>query len=449
MKHQHLVDERVKLFEDTKKVLDAAEKEKRALTAEENENIAKRNARAAEIKATLTTISEQEAEERELAAYDKSESRGRKTQTSLSDNGAEPTAEEQALAFRGWMRGKFAKPEEREAAQHCGLDIANPEIYLGAKVVRGADGKLERRYVPVRVKGQGDIVEARALSVGTTTAGGNAVSNEMMQAYTEKMKWFARIEDEAAGVDTETGGTLPWPTVSDTANSGRVLAEATAATTTTDPTFGVVNLGAFKLSSDGVLVSYELLQDSFINLDTYLGSALGRRIGRISNTKFTVGAGTTEPAGLITGATTSAAAATNAFTLDEVITLIHAIDKAYRGLPNTQFVMHDTIAAYLRKFKDGQGRYMWEMSTQLGQPDRFFGYPVLINNDMDSALTTGKKLVGFGNIEQAFVVRRAGAVRFLRDESIYVKEHQVYFEALRRADSGVVDTTAFKVLTLA
>jgi predicted metal-dependent hydrolase len=51
-------------------------------------------------------------------------------------------------------------------------------------------------------------------------------------------------------------------------------------------------------------------------------------------------------------------------------------------------------------------------------------------------------------VNQAFVVRYAGAQRFIRDESIYVKEHMTYFEALERFDSNVVDSTAFKVLAL-
>lgn len=461
MKFQHLIDERVKLFEDNKTVLDRAEKEKRTPTADENAEISKREARAREIKETLTRQEELDAEERDLAKY--GESRGRKTGTVVADPSDEPTAEEQQLAFRGWAAGKYATPEAREAAKRCGFDIGQPYIDMASKVVLNSKGEAVRAYLPVRVNSSGDVVESRGvidarararvegrvLSVGTTTAGGNSVSNEMMVAFTEKMKWYAFVEGQATGIDTETGGTLPWPTVSDTANTGRVLAESTAATTTTDPTFGVTNLGAFKLSSDAVLVSYELLQDSFINLESWLGSALGKRLGRISNTKFTTGAGTTEPAGIITGATTSAAAATNAFTLDEVITLIHAVDKAYRGLPNTGFMFHDTIAAYLRKFKDGEGRYLWEPTVQNGQPDRFMGYPVFINNDMDSALTTAKKLVAFGNVEQAYVVRRAGATRFLRDDSIKVAEHQIYFEAIRRADGNTVDSTAFKVLTLA
>ncbi len=390
------------------------------------------------------------AEDRELA-----QSRGRKTVTVVSEGLATPSEDERDLAFRGWCLGRRATQDMRAAAQKCGVDIDNPEMNVGSRVRRTASGEMVRSFIPVLANRDGDILEtrsaaeARALSIGTTTAGGNAVPNEMMRDFYEVQKWYARFAESAYQVDTETGATLPWPTVSDTANTGRILAEATTATTTTDPTFGVVNLGAFKFSSDGVLVSWELLQDSFINISGYLGTALGRRIGRIKNTKFTVGAGTTEPKGVIPAATIGVTAtATNAFIFDDVISLIHSLDLAYRNLPDTQFMVHDTVAAALRKFKDGQGRYLWEMSTQVGQPDRLFGYPVLINNDMASAFTTGQKLLAFGNWKIAYIVRNAGAVRFVRADELYVKEHQVYFEASHRADGNLVDTTAVKVLAL-
>ena len=48
--------------------------------------------------------------------------------------------------------------------------------------------------------------------------------------------------------------------------------------------------------------------------------------------------------------------------------LPNAIDPAYRSLPDTTFMFHDTIAAYIRKLKDGQGRYLWEPSLQVGMP---------------------------------------------------------------------------------
>lgn len=438
MDKKALVEERAKLWTENNALLDA---NPGGLSGEQQAEFDKRELRMKEIRGTLDRVELHEAEERALG-----ESRGRRTDSVIADSA--PTPEMQQLAFRGWCLGRHATEEMRNAAAVCGVRMDLPHIDVAPRIVE-RNGKRVQEFVAVRTNPNGDI-ESRALSIGTTTAGGNSVPNEVMRAYYEVQKWYGRVREMAMVVQTETGATLPWPTVNDTANTGRVLGEATAATTTTDPSFGVVNLGAFKFSSDAVLISWELLQDSFIDLATFMGTMLGRRIGRIQNTKFTVGAGTTEPKGVITGATVGkTAAATNAFTFDEVIDLVHSLDPAYRGLPDTGFMIHDTIAAYVRKMKDGTGRYVWEPGLQLGQPDRLLGFAASINNDMDSALTTGKKLLAFGNLKLGFLVRDAGAVRIVRSDEKYVLEHQVMFEASQRADSNVIDTTAIKVLALA
>lgn len=453
---------RAKHHEDCKAIWEKADKEKRNLTPEERQTVKSLNDQITAEQAAIDADTVAQEEERDLrAAYQAreqhlSESRGRQTQTELgSDGAAPPTDQERDLAFRAWALGKDATPEMRAAAARLGVDATRSYIDMVSIRSVDADGRVTRSYLPAQCDAHGNYketrsaIEKRALSSGTTTAGGDSIPTAMMQRYTELKKWFARIDELADVINTENGQNMPWPTVTDTANSARVLGEGTTATTTTDPTFSKITLGAFKLSSDAVAVPWELLMDSFMDLSGWLGEALGRRIGRKRNALFTVGAGTTEPKGIIVSAATGKTAGlTNAFTMDETIDLEHSVDPAYRPLPGTGWMCHDTIAAFLRKLKDGSGRYYWEPSLQVGQPDRFRGYPVYINNDMASALTTAQKVLAFGNVKQAFVVRNAGSQRFIRDESIFVKEHMTYFEALERVDSNTVDTTAFKVLAL-
>lgn len=451
--YQELVTERVKLHEENKTLLETAAKEKRTLTVDEQTTFDRRDVRMVEIKQTVTRVEKDREEERAIAeeAARNSESRGRKTATERGTEIAAPTREEMNAAFRAWAAGSRASDYDLAAAKKCGFDVRRSEIDMAARFYTDKDGAPQRMWVPVRAVG-GDISEAesRSLTIGVTTAGGNAVPDEAMRAFSEALKWYGRVEDLAEIVNTGTGGPLPWPTFSDTANSGRVLAEETAATTTTDPVVNLVTLGAFKLSSDMVLASWELLQDSFVDLNGYLGRALGTRLGRIRNTKFTVGAGTTEPKGVIPCAGVGVtAAATNAFTMDEVIDLIHSLDPAYRSMPGTGFMAHDTVLKTIRKFKDGSLRYLWEPATQLGQPDRIYGYPVTPNNDMSSSFATGQKLVFFGNIKMGFVVRHAGAVTFQRLEELFARTHQVAYEAIQRSDSNGPDALALKVLALA
>jgi len=223
-----------------------------------------------------------------------------------------------------------------------------------------------------------------------------------------------------------------------------------AVTTSADPTFGAVNLGAFKYSSKAVIVPVELLQDSSINLPVYLGAALGTRIGRKQNADFTAGAGTTLPFGVqVRASLGKTAAATNAIVFDEIIDLFHSVDIAYRERPDTAFMLHDTVAAYVRKLKAAtSGQYIWEMSTQVGQPDRLLGKAVVINNDCDSAFTTAKRLVLFGAFG-AYNIRDAGAPTFIRADELRVLNHQVVFLAFQRSDGNLADVTSVRYLRLA
>lgn len=408
-----LTDKRVKLHEDIKGILDKAEAEKRAVTPEERQAIAAMDAEIDGIKATLDARARHDAEEKLLA-----ESRGRQTQTEvIADARPDPN-----LALRAWALG--GRPEKitaemRAAAAAFGLNPA----------ARG--------------------LEMRALSVGTTTAGGNAVPNEIMRSFLEILKWYGRVENLATVINTETGATLPFPTMDDTANTGRLLTEGTGATTTTDPSVGKIDLASYKFSSDAVIVSVELLQDASFNVAAYLGGALGTRIGRIKNTYFTTGSGSSQPGGVqVKASLGKTAAATNAITLDEIIDLYHAVDIAYRMSPNARFMMHDSTAAYVRKLKDSNNQYLWQMAVQQGQPDRLFGVPVEINNDQDSAFSTNKRLVLFGDFSK-YVVRNAGAVEILRSDDLYILNHQVVFLGFQRSDGNLIDTTAVKYLRTA
>lgn len=404
-----LHEQRVKLNEDIKAILDKADAEKRAVTPEEQETVKRMDAEIDQIKATIALREKQEAETRSLA-----ESRGRQTETVITD--ARPSPD---LALRGWIMGERATPEMRAAAAHYGMAVTSKDL------------------------------DMRALSVGTTTAGGNSVANEIMRSFMEIEKWYGRVQNVATIVNTETGATLPWPTVDDTSNTGRLLTEGTGATTTTDPTFGVVNLASYKMSSDAVIVPLELLQDSSVNLSAYLGGALGTRIGRIKNTYFTTGSGSSQPGGVqVKASLGKTASATNAITFDEVIDLFHSVDIAYRNNPSSAFMVSDTIAAYLRKLKDSQNRYLWEMSLVAGQPDRMFGRPVIINNDQDSALSTNKRVVLFGDFSK-YVVRIAGQVSIGRSDDLYFLNHQSVFLGVQRVDGNLIDTTAVRYLRTA
>jgi HK97 family phage major capsid protein len=111
-------------------------------------------------------------------------------------------------------------------------------------------------------------------------------------------------------------------------------------------------------------------------------------------------------------------------------------------------MMNDGILLAIRKLVDGQSRPLWEPSLQMSYPDRLYGYPVSINQNMQATLATGTKTILFGDFMK-FVIRDSGSMRFYRLEELYRANDQVGFIAFMRSDSECIQTAAIKHLVQA
>lgn len=296
---------------------------------------------------------------------------------------------------------------------------------------------------------QRELLQANFRAQGTATgsAGGYTVPEGFWAKVTETMKYYGGVLNVVEIINTSTGAPLPWPTNDDTANKGAILTENTQISEQ-DVTFGQKQLGAYTYTSKLIRVAIQLLQDSGIDIESFVARKIGERLGRIHNEHFTTGTGTNQPQGFITGATVGkTAASTTAFTIDELIDLEHSVDVAYRN--NGSFQLHDLVLAELRKKKDSNGQYLWQPGVQAGQPDRIHNRPYTVNNDMASTLAASAKPVAFGDFRAAYVVRIAREMQLMRLAERYADYLQVGFFGFDRADGLVQDASAVKVLALA
>lgn len=348
--------------------------------------------------------------------------------------------EDPLYAIQGFLRAgkrRMLTERQKQACERMGFDPLEGEVEIRSSLSYGNDG-LFSRFREVRA----------GLDVATSGAGKETIPAGFFAELDRKMLAYDGARQVARVINTPSGNSLPWPKVDDTGNTGALLAEATTIGTSVDPTFSAVTLGSYKFSSKAVLVSAELLEDSAFNLSDLISGLLAERLGRVMATYDTTGTGSGQPEGIVAGsAAGKTAASATAFTPDEMIDLMHSVDIAYRN-ERCGFMMHDTILKTVRKFKDNDGQYIWQPGLQLGAPDRLFGYPVVVNNNMDSALTTGKKLILFGDFSH-FVIRDVGSTRFYRLDELYRGTDQTGFVALRRMDSKMIQSAAVKHLVLA
>jgi HK97 family phage major capsid protein len=284
----------------------------------------------------------------------------------------------------------------------------------------------------------------RAQGVTSAAAGGYTVPEGFWAKVTETLKSYGGIVGNVEEITTASGNDLPWPTNDDTGNTGAILIEGSAISET-DLVFGQRQLGSFMYTSKLIRASYQFLQDTGVDAEGYIARKIGERLGRIYNTHATVGTGTAQPQGIVTGASAGAtAAATGVVAYDDLLNLQHSVDVAYRN--GAAFMMHDLVLKEVRKLKDEDKRPLWEPSLQAGAPSSLLGSPVVVNNDMASSVATTAKTVLFGNLASAYVWRTVSGGQLVRLDERYADFLQVGFFGFSRADGLVQDPAAIKLL---
>lgn len=316
----------------------------------------------------------------------------------------------------------------------------------------GADpSELEPEERAILRAGTAAKAEFRAQNTGTTTAGGFTVPTELANEIVKTMKAWGPMYDEdiCTVLNTSGGNPIKLPTVDDTGVVAEKHTEGAALTDDggKDVTFGQKSLDAYVYDTEFVRFSMELAQDSIFNMEALLGALLGERLARISNKELTIGDGAGDPNGIVTASSLGkTAAATAAITGDEIIDLVHSVNQAYRRSPKARFQFADTTLAAIRKLKDGQGNYLWQMGDiKTNQPGSLLGYPYSINDDMDS-LAAAKKVIIFGDHSKYFVRKVGSPVIGVLRERFWP---DLGIAGLIRFDGELGDTAAVKHLITA
>lgn len=293
------------------------------------------------------------------------------------------------------------------------------------------------------------LMEKRGTStqvVGTDSLGGFLVPQEFSNELDVATLFTGEVERLAKKLNTASGGLLDYPTVDDTATDAILTSEG-GAVTTADMTFANKQLSAYNYSSL-VKVSAQLLQDSAFDLNSFLVEAMGERIARATNAAFTTGDASSKPQGIVVGSSLgNTAAGPTAITADDVLDLIYSIDASYRNKPSFGLMAHDNIISAIRALGVGSSNDypIWQPGMAVGQPDRIFGVPVYVNNDMQNSIATATKTMIAADFSK-YVVRNAGGVQFLRLNERFMNELEVGFIAYKRADGAVLNSAAVKHL---
>ena len=323
------------------------------------------------------------------------------------------------------------------AAERIGKDQKSEGAAVYAKWLRGGDKALnEQDWAAIR----------NTMSTTTGSEGGFTVATEVASTVLDALKQFGGMRAVANVIQTAQGNPMNFPTSDGTSEVGEIVAENGTASDA-DVDFGVKSLPVYKYSSKVVTVPIELLQDSSVDVEAFVRARLVTRLGRITNTHFTTGTGSSQPNGIVTAATTGVTASNGtsqvtAVTYDSLVNLQHSVDPAYRDLGNTRWMFNDTTLREIRKIKDGQSRPIfvpgYEAGSPAGAPDRLLGAPIQINQSMANMAASAKSIL-FGDFS-FYTIRDVMSVELLRfTDSAFAKKGQVGFLAWMRSGGNLVD----------
>jgi len=381
---QRQVEQRQRVWEAAKALLDTAAEAKRDLTAEEessykkmNDELNERAARIDALKADAEREAKIEAATRDIVSQVRPETRA-------------PKGDEEVLRAmgRGELRGYTFETRD---------------------VVKTSTGSP----VPTSFFNQ---VIAQARLVGP-----------MLDTST--------VLRTAGGENLQIPSQAGWSTAAIT-GEGTAIGES-------DPTFNsFITLGAYKYSFL-LQLSRELIEDSGVDILSFIATQTGNAIGYAVNAALTTGSGSSQPNGIVTAAASAVTGTTSGptFSADDLVTLAYSLDGAARRLPGVGWMMNTNSLGVVRKLKDNSGRYIFEPSLADGN-DRVLNYPVFENPAMSSNASATKSVI-FGHLP-SYYVRMAGGLRLDRSDDYAFNTDLVTFRATMRVDGNLPQTSHVK-----
>lgn len=289
-------------------------------------------------------------------------------------------------------------------------------------------------------------IERKAMSVISDPDGGYTVTADMSGRVIKKI--FETSPFRAyANSQTISSDALEGLYDNDEAGAGWV-GETQARPETTTPQLGKYRIPVHEMYANPA-VTQKLLDDSSLNIESWLSDKVGRKFGRMENTAFLTGDGVAKPRGILTypagtnqtGQLQQIVSGSNGLvTADTIIDLMFSIKSSY--LAGSIFGANRMVIAQLRKLKDGQGNYLWSPGFNGGSQSTVLGYGIVDFPDMPVPATDALALF-FGNLSEAYqIVDRIG-LRVLRDP--FTNKPYIHFYTTKRVGGDVVNFEAIKL----
>ncbi len=376
----------------------------------------------------------------------------------------ELTAEEAEKFDKAYADYEKAKAEIRryEAAASAAAEMRQAVNALppeNREVLPVGDKRAEYRQALATYLATGVApAEYRAnAGIGLNTITGFQIDEGAEFTFTQQLKYYGGIYN-CPGVQikkTTDYLTFPFLTFDDTANSGTLLSEGTAATVnlpgTANPVMAQKNLNSYMISSNMQVVSEQAIA-SIKDFDNDIMQACGIEVARKLANLLVNGTGTSQHTGILAAATSGYTSAyDDKLSYADILGLYHSVDKAYRDQPSTAWVMADSTVKLLRQLVDGNGRPLLTSSLagigggQIVQ-ETLMDRPIITANDMPAFGSGVIGTIAFGAWSY-FTIRIVDQIIAKRLSERFAEYLSIGILMAQASDSNLRASGAVKLLT--
>lgn len=283
--------------------------------------------------------------------------------------------------------------------------------------------------------------ETRALDVA---GNGAIIPTEIANRILTRVRELSPIYQRSTVFNV--GGDLVFPKFDQYTIQTNYVADMTALTAQ-NGTFSTLKLQNF-IAGSLVTISRSLMNRTDFDLAQFIVNCMAQSMANFIERELQIGVGTTAMTGLFvdTNVTSVTAAGATAVTLDDLISTQLAIPEQFQN--DAVWLMGKPLFTTLRKLKDTQGYPL--LNNDITSPFGWsiLGRPVYVSQNTPSTMTTGSKVLAYGDLSGMYV-KHAQQIETQILNELYATSHGMGIVGYVEMDSRVIEDQKLAVLKLA
>jgi len=197
-------------------------------------------------------------------------------------------------------------------------------------------------------------------------------------------------------------------------------------------------------------VSEKLLRVSAMDVESLVIERLAYKFAVLEEYAYLLGSGSNQPVGVFTAAAAGVGISTSRdvstgntatnVTFDGLMEALYALKSQYH--PKATWVFHRNGIKKIRKLKDGEGQYIWNPDVKGGQPDMILSRPYKMSEYVPDTWSASQYVGIIGDFSYYWIAD-ALDMRVQRLNELYAANNQVGFIGRRESDGMPVLEEAF------